>query len=65
LEKYAVSSESEKTVFPSVYTNTKESAAVIGIDGASVVFTVRLNEIYPYYVFGFKNIVLFLLLAGC
>jgi len=41
LEQYALPIESEKMIYPSIYTNIKESAAVIGIDGAQVKFTVR------------------------
>ncbi|RIA92061.1 6-phosphofructokinase [Glomus cerebriforme] len=39
LEQYALPPTSEKIVYPSIYTNVKESAAVIGIEGAQVIFT--------------------------
>ncbi|RGB43558.1 6-phosphofructokinase [Rhizophagus diaphanus] len=40
LEQYTSHpTSSEKVVFPSIYTNTKDSAVVIGIDGAQVIFT--------------------------
>jgi len=40
LEQYALPFTSEKIAFPSIYTNIKESAAVIGIYGAHVKYTV-------------------------
>ncbi|CAI2173332.1 5941_t:CDS:10, partial [Funneliformis geosporum] len=39
LEEYASPFTSEKIVYPSIYTNVKESVAVIGIDGAQVKYT--------------------------
>lgn len=52
LEQYTSHpSSSEKVVFPSIYTNTKDSAAVIGIDGAQVIFTVRPNDISVLCIF--------------
>ncbi|CAG8458067.1 293_t:CDS:10 [Funneliformis caledonium] len=40
LEEFTSPFESEKIVYPSIYTNVKESVAVIGIDGAQVKYTV-------------------------